>query len=125
MHLMAVVHDELNLCRYFINLIAQRLTHLQEIRTGSPTWTGVIDASLEGMGGIFHITEGQSFVWNLPIGKKKSHHLLTEENTEGDITINDLKIAAYVAHIHIFAPLVFPLEHISTRVNNTAMECWD
>ena len=56
--------------------------------------------------------------------QEKLHRLLTEENIEGYLTINDIKLAAYVAHLHIFAPLMVPLEQISTILDNMAAECW-
>ena len=51
-------------------------------------------------------------------------HLLTEETQSGDLTINDLDLAAYVPHIHILCLLMEPLNHISTRVDNTTADVW-
>ena len=50
--------------------------------------------------------------------------LLTDENPSGYLTINDLEIAVYVAHLHNFAPLMDPLENISTRVENMVAQVW-
>ena len=33
-------------------------------------------------------------------------------------------MVGYVAHLLIFAPLINPLEHIFTKVNNTVAEGW-
>ena len=50
--------------------------------------------------------------------------MLTEENPRGELTINNLDLAAYVANIFIFAPLMNPLENITTKVKNMAAEGW-
>ena len=41
---------------------------------------------------------------------------------EGNITIDNLKLAAYIDHLHIFAPLIAPLDHISTKMENAAVD---
>ena len=41
------------------------------------------------------------------------------------MTINNLELAAYIAHLHLFTPRMAPLEHIATGVENTAAESWD
>ena len=51
-------------------------------------------------------------------------HILIDENPNGFLTINDLELAAYISHLHLFAPHMAPLEHISTGVDNTAAEIW-
>lgn len=50
-----------------------------------------------------------------------AQRLLTEENPEGDITINDIDMAVYSSYLNIFAPLVEPLEHIYTKVENMSV----
>ena len=52
-------------------------------------------------------------------------HILIDEIPNGLITINDLKLAAYISHLHLFAPRMAPLEHISTGIDNIATESWD
>ena len=37
-----------------------------------------------------------------------------------DLTINDLNMDAYITHLQIVAPIMVPLEHIKTKVNNTS-----
>ena len=56
------------------------------------------------------------------MGASTSQILLTDENPWGKLTINNIKLAAYIAHLHIVAPLMNPLEKISTKVDNTAEE---
>ena len=35
-----------------------------------------------------------------------------------------MDIATYVAHLHIFSPLVAPFDHITTKADTTATESW-
>ena len=49
---------------------------------------------------------------------------LTDDNPGEDLAINDLKLAVYVAHLHLFAPKMAPLKYIRTLVDNTASEGW-
>ena len=51
-------------------------------------------------------------------------NILTDENLNGFLTINDLDLAEYIAYLHLFAPRMAPLKHISTGVDNTAEESW-
>ena len=71
---------------------------------GPPTWTGATSESHKDMGGIFHRPEGQDFVCSPPIGNKTPQRLLIEVNPEGYLTINDIKVAAYVSNLHTLAP---------------------
>ena len=43
----------------------------------------------------------------------------------GDLTINDIKLAAYDAHIQNFAPLMTPLKHLNTKLDNKAADYWN
>ena len=58
------------------------------------------------------------------MGKTTPQRMLRDENPTGDVAINDLELAVYVVHLHIFAPLIAPLEHISTKVDNNAVKSW-
>ena len=51
-------------------------------------------------------------------------NILTDDNPNRFLTINDLKLAAYIAHLHLFALRMAPIKHISTGVDNTAAESW-
>ena len=66
----------------------------------------------------------QWFVWRLPIGETREQRLLTKENPSRDPTINNLEIVAYIAHLHIFCPLVYPLQYIVTKAENNYIEGW-
>ena len=120
MILMPQVHDELNPCQNFITSLDSSPTHLREIRPHPQTWKEVTDTSLTGMGGLFQSPSGQWFVWRIPVASNTSNRLLTEDKSQGELIINDTELAAYVAPLDIFAPLMKPLEHIETKVDNTS-----
>ena len=63
-------------------------------------------------------------MWRLPVGENTEKILLTEENRQGDLNINDLDLEAYVARHYMFAPLIKPLDNIATKVENTGAEWW-
>ena len=76
------------------------------------------------MGGVCHSLNGDWHVWRLTFITAIHANILTDKNPAGFLTINDLELAAYIAHLHLFAPCMAPLEHISTGVDNTAAESW-
>ena len=57
------VHEELTVWRHLVASLANRPTHLREIRTHPHTWIGATDASLTGMGGVFYSPHGDWHVW--------------------------------------------------------------
>ena len=77
------------------------------------------------MVGIYYSLSGDWHVWRLTFSTAIRPHILTDENPNRFPTINYLELAAYIAHLHLFAPRMAPLEHISTGVDNTATDIWD
>ena len=116
------VHEELKVWRHLVASLATRPMHLREIRQHPPTWNEATDASLTGMGGVCYSPSGDSHIWRLTFSTAIRAHILTDENPNGFLTINDLEMVAYIAHLHLFAPHMAPLEHISTGVDNTVAE---
>ena len=108
----AHMNNEINLWLHFTCYQYERTTHLREITPHPPTWTGVMDAPLKGIGGVCLSPSEKWFVWRPPIWETMSQHLLTEDKPSGDLTTNDLEIAAYIAHLHILCPLTEPMNHI-------------
>ena len=76
------------------------------------------------MGEVFHSPNEDWHVWRLTFSTAIRANILTDKNPAGFLAINDLELAAYIAHLHLFAPRMAPLEHISTGVENTAAESW-
>ena len=70
------------------------------------------------------IPYGEWYVCILPFSSDVRIHLLKDNNPTGFLTINDLNMEVYVAHFHIFAPCMSPLEHISNRLDNMVTKIW-
>ena len=47
--------------------------------------------------------------WRLPFSTAIRAKILTDENPEGFLTINNLELAAYITHLHFFTPFMAPL----------------
>ena len=118
------VHNELTVWRHLFASLATRPTYLRKIRPHTHTWIRATYASLTGMGGVCYIPAGDWHVWRLKFRTAIRANILTDENPNGFLTINELELAAYIAHLHLFAPRMEPLEHITTGVENTAAESW-
>ena len=122
------VHTELTLLRNMVTSLAARPTHLGEIRPPSsppPTWIGATDASLTGMGGVCYSPSREWHIFRLTFNTAIRAKIIPDDNPQGFLTINDLELAAYFSHLHIFAPCMEPLEHISIEVDNTDADIWD
>ena len=94
-------------------------------QTTPPTWIGAKYASLTSMGRVCYIPSGDWHVWQLTFSNAIRANILTDENPQGFLTINDLEMAAYIAHLHLFPPCMTPLYQIATGVDNTATEIWN
>ena len=77
------------------------------------------------MGRVCHRPSWEWHVWRLTFSTVIKAHILTNENPQGFLTINDLELAEYITHLHLFASSMAPLEHITTGVDNTAVYIWD
>ena len=90
-----------------------------------PTWIGATDASLTGMGGVCYSPTGKWHVWRLTFSTAIRDKMITNENPQGFLTTNNLELAAYIAHLHLLAPHMEPLEYITTVVKETSADSWD
>ena len=118
------VQEELSVWHHLVASLATRPTHLCEIWPHPPTWIGATDASLTGIGGVCHSLNRDWHVCRLTFSTAIRANILTDKNPTGFLTINDLKLAAHITDLHLFAPCMAPLEHISTGVDNNAAESW-
>ena len=64
-------------------------------------------------------------MWQLTFSTAIRANIIIDENPQGFLTINNLKLVAYISHLHLFDPHMAPLYHISTVVDNKASEIWD
>ena len=76
------------------------------------------------MGGVFQDPTGQWLVWCSLFFAKTQNRLVSESVPQGDITINNLELAAFLVQHHLLAPRVIPLFHIRTVIDNTASQGW-
>ena len=122
--LSTAVQDELSAWRQLVQELAARLTHLQNMDPFHLTWEGSTDASVSGMSGVCQDPEGQWFIWRHPFYVATQARLVTDTNHTGDVTTNDLELAALLAQVQLFAPNMETLSHIRTDVNNTEVKGW-
>ena len=98
------VQKESTVWRHVVASLATRTTHLREIWLHPPTWIGDTDAYLTGMGGVCHNPNGDWHVWRITFSSDIRANILTDKNPTRFLTINNLELAAYIAHLHLFAP---------------------
>ena len=58
------------------------------------------------MGGVCHSPNGDWHVWRLTFSTAIRANILTDKNPTGFLTINDLVLAAYIAHLHLLIAIV-------------------
>ena len=77
---------------------AKEPTHVKELVTGKADYKGTLDASGEGAGGVW--LPGKKIiapmVWRVEWPPEVREQLVTDTNTDGNITNSDLKMAAKV-----------------------------
>ena len=118
------VKEELTVWRHLVASLATRPTHLRKIRPHPPTWIGATDASLTSMGGVCHSTNGVWHVWQLAFSTSIRANILTYKNPTGFLTISDLKLAAYISHLNLFAPrMVLNVAKNISHQNSRAAIC--
>ena len=103
-HLRQVLKDWICLLRQ----MATRPTSVLELVPGYPAYIGYVDACKYGMGGVWLSGEQNLHptVWRFPFPSDIQQRLSSSSNKTGDITINDLEMAALLTHFLV-------LEHIS------------
>ena len=74
------------------------------------------------MGDVFQEPGGQWFAWRSQFPTETQSRLVLDTNPKGDVTINDLDIAALLTQVQIFAPKMDTLAHIQTAVDNTSAQ---
>ena len=107
--LSASVHSRLTLWRHLVTFLAARSTHLIEIRPKPQTCIGATNASLIGMVGVCFNPLDECHLWRLAFSTTIKANMLTDKNPQGFLMINDLELAAYTTHLHLFTPCTDPL----------------
>ena len=120
-----LVHSELTLWRHLAASLSARPTHLSEIRPNPPIWISATDVFLTDMGRFCYSPTGEWHICWLTFSTVIQANILTDDNPQYFLTINNLELAVYISHLHLFAPSMAPLEHITTLFDNTAADIWD
>ena len=75
----------------------------KEDQTNPPTWIEATGASLTGMDGVCYSPAGEWQEWQLAFSIAIQSNIIADDNPQGFLTINDLELAVYISHLHIFA----------------------
>ena len=84
----------MNLWWYLIFSLAERPTHLRDIRPNNTTWIGETYSHLKGMGDVCLITTREWHIYIVDSDTANICCLLTNNNPRGKLTMNGLYIAA-------------------------------
>jgi len=91
-----------------------------------PIASGACDASGEGLGGVWwEPTLGKHLAWRWPLPSAVRSRLVSSSNPSGDLTINNLELAAVYLHLDILASAIGPRRgtvHIVS--DNTTAVAW-
>ncbi len=109
--------------------ISKRPTHVLELAPTLPAYIGFVDACKTGIGGVWfsgtkHI---QPTVWRLPLPPDIAARLVSADNPEGDITINDLEMAGVLIHwlvLEIIAPESLQYTNVGIFCDNSTTVNW-
>ena len=74
------------------------------------------------MGGVCRDNDGQCFVWRSHFSATTRDHLVNFGNPGVDVTINNLELIALISQLQLFTPIVPPLTHVCTYVDNTTSQ---
>ena len=134
------VRDQLKDFLWLATSVTSRPTHLAEVVPTPETYSGTVDASGVGMGGVWFpplqpeplaIRPPKSSLlqrpclWRERFPPEVVSKLVSFENPQGTITNSDLELTGTIAHDDILAQTV-PVSHVSTRTftDNTPALAW-
>jgi hypothetical protein len=105
-----------------------RPTHCRQLVPGAPGYIGYCDACGTGAGGVW--ISGKNHlpptVWRVEWPEDIQKKLVTRENKEGTITVNDLEMAGVLLQTLVLEHLVEDLrhQHAAAWVDNTSAVSW-
>jgi len=97
------MHAQLNDFESLVLDLASRPTHLSELVLDALSAIGSVDASGQGMGGVWFTCDGQPLVWHEPFPNNIVKHLVLDKNPHGDLTNSNFELTGIVAHQDILA----------------------
>jgi hypothetical protein len=89
-----------------------RPTRLEEIVEDDPSGLGAVDASGQGMGGVWFVPNARPMLWRARFPKSVQNALVTFTNPTGSINNSDLELAGLIAHQDVLAQHI-RVEHLT------------
>jgi hypothetical protein len=97
------MHAQLDDFESLVLGLAAHPTQLAEIKTDSLAAIGLVDASGQGMGGVWFTVDGDPLVWREHFPDDIIAHLVSSSNHSGDLMNSDFELTSIVAHQDILA----------------------
>ncbi len=114
-----------------IQEMAKRPTHVRELTPDEPDYIGDVDACKTGVGGVWLSGKKKlpnPVVWHLQWPKEIQDQLITKENPNGTLTINDLEMAGVLLQWLILESIVphcnLNNAHIGIFCDNRSTVSW-
>ena len=109
--------------------IASRPTHMLELTPAAPSFIGFVDACKHGIGGVWLSgTERiQPTVWRCPVPLDIQNKLVSQNNPNGSITINDLEMTGILIQwlvLETIAPCSLKHTNVAIYCDNTSAVSW-
>jgi len=113
--------------RALIKLVGSRPTHCAQLVSGMPAYIGFCDACKYGAGGVW--LAGSNYlhpvVWRVAWPPDIVARLVSSSNRQGDLTINDLEMAALLLHRLVLEQLVdIKHKHTASWIDNKSTVSW-
>ena len=99
------VHDQLDDLRWLARDLSSRPTRWGEAVDSDPAFLGAVDASADGMGGIWLDAHEKAppILWRQPFANNISQSVVSWSNPTGSLTNSDLEQAGLICHQDILA----------------------
>ena len=113
--------------RQLIHECAKEPTNAKELVAGELDYTGTLDASGEGAGGVWLPGERhlKPTVWHVKWPQEIRDRLVTDKNPDGDITNSDLEmLGALLGWIVLEAITCVRMAHVGMCSNNSPTVAW-
>ena len=115
--------------QYIISFMEKHPTSIHQLVVDYPAYVGYSDACGLGAGGIWcsGLSPLQPFLWQVEWPQDIKKNLVTAENPNGSVTINDLELAGAVLNwlaLELQPNLTLKHQHVGTYCDNTSAVAW-
>ena len=107
--------------------IGSRPTHVLELVHDNADYIGYVDACKTGIGGVWTSEHIPPTVWRIPLPTTIQNQLISNENPNGSITINDLEMAGVMLQwlaLERCAPKSLQFAQVTIYSDNTSTVSW-